>query len=186
MATISPISIASSTGGNWLKEAQESLAASANPAGMLGALQNSRYDNGLKNFLAKSQNAAANLALMAQNSTQSSTELAINAASAAFQKRVAERLAAAEKLNAVPVNFTPPRQLDPVIYFANGSSLDTTTNILTRSDGKQIDATTGKEYVDESALIHMANGAYIDTKKNILVAADGTKYDMLTHLKITA
>ena len=54
---IAPVSAASATAPNWLKEAQESIAASQSPGGLLGALQDARGDPGsLKAFLAKSQN----------------------------------------------------------------------------------------------------------------------------------
>jgi len=82
-------------------------------------------------------------------------------------------------------NYTPPKGLDPVIYFEDGSSLDTTSNILTMSNGKQIDTTTGLEYHDPKDIVSMANGAYLDTKNNILTMSDGTKVDTITGLKIT-
>jgi hypothetical protein len=187
MATIPPVNIASATASNWLKEAQESLLSAANPGGLMGALQNARHANGsIKSFLANSQRTAANLAFVSMNSVEAAGELAAQMASAAIEKRIAERLAAAQNLSKPQKNYTPPRGLDPVIYFANGSTLDTTRNILTLSDGKQIDATTGRDYVDESAVIRMANGAYLDTKNNILVLADGTKIDTITRLIITA
>ena len=49
---------------------------------------------------------------------------------------------------------------------------------MTLSGGKQIDVTTGLEYVDPSSLIRLANGAYIDTKKNVMTEPDGTKIDV--------
>jgi hypothetical protein len=81
-------------------------------------------------------------------------------------------------------NYTPPKTLDPVIFFDNGSSLDTTSNIMTMSDGTQIDTTTGLPYVDPSTIIQMANGAYLDTLANILHEADGTKVDVNTGIKV--
>ena len=72
------------------------------------------------------------------------------------------------KLNPLQTNYTPPKGLDPVIYFEDGSSIDTTSNIMTMASGKQIDTTTGLEYHDPNSIISMANGAYLDTKNNIL------------------
>ena len=46
----------------------------------------------------------------------------------------------------------PANTLDPYIYFPNGSSIDTNTNILTMPDGSQIDTTTGLKYVDPADL----------------------------------
>jgi hypothetical protein len=93
---------------------------------------------------------------------------------AAAQKRQQELAARAQALNPQQTNFTPPAGLDPVIYFEDGTSIDTTTNIMTLPNGKQIDTTTGLEYHDPATIVSMANGAYLDTKNNILTMADGT------------
>jgi hypothetical protein len=186
MAAISSVSIASSTASNWLKEAQSALLASENPGGMMGTLQNSRYAPGsVKSFLATSQSNASNLALISQNTLQAAADLTSQMAAAAVQKRNEERVNAAYNLVKLQTNYTPPKGLDPIVYFGNGSWLDTSKDILTLSDGKQIDTKTGKEYVDEKSLIRMANGAYLDTKNNVLHMADGTKIDSVTGLAIT-
>jgi hypothetical protein len=183
---IAPVNIASSTGTNWLKEAQDSLAASEAPGGMMGALQDARSDPAsIKTFLAKSQNNLYNLALISQTSQQSAGALAAQMANSAAQKRNADQIAFLQKLNPVHSNFNPPTELDPVIYLGDGSSIDTTSNILTMSSGKQIDTTTGLEYHDPKSIVSMANGAYLDTKNNILTMSDGSKIDTVTGLKIT-
>jgi hypothetical protein len=184
MAAVSPI--ASSTAPNWLKEAQESLAASENPGGLLGALQDARYPASLKNFLTKSQAAASNLALINQGTAQSQNTLTLQMADAAAQKRAADKLALQQKLNPQQTNYNPPKQLDSFIYFQDGSSIDTQNNVLTMANGTQIDTTTGLQIIDHSSIISMANGAYLDTKNNILTMADGTRIDTVTGLKITA
>jgi hypothetical protein len=184
MASIPSINIASSTAPNWLQEAQESLILSANPGGIMGALQNSKNPGSLKSFLAKSQNNAMGFALISQGRVEAATSLAAQMGAQAFEKRMAERMEAAQAHARPPKNWTPPKELDPVVYFSNGSSLDTVAGIMTLSDGKQIDITTGKEYLDETFVIRMANGAYIDTKNNILHLANGTKIDTITHLII--
>jgi hypothetical protein len=79
----------------------------------------------------------------------------------------------------------PTNVLDPTIFFADGSTLDTNSNILTRSDGTQIDTTTGAKVIDTSSMIQMANGAYLDTANNILTMPDGTEIDTVTGLKIS-
>jgi hypothetical protein len=186
MAAIAPLSIASSTAPNWLKEAQDANEQAKNSGGMLGALQDSRYPGSIKNFLTKSQNTMANFALIAQGSTTSATTLALQMSDVATQKRLAEKQAQLQKFNAVPVNYNPPRQLDPIIYFDDGSSIDTTANILTKSNGTQIDTTTGLPVVDSKSIINMANGAYLDTKNNIMTLVDGSKIDTISGLKITA
>lgn len=184
MASIPSISIASSTAPNWLLEAQESLIVASNPGGIMGALQHSKNPGSLKAFLAKSQNNANGLSFIAQGAVEASTQLASQMGSQALQKRIADRIAAAQAQSRPPKNFTPPKGLDQVIQFHNGSSLDTVSGIMTMSNGKQIDIKTGKEYVDEASLIRMANGAYLDTKNNILHLANGTKIDTITHLTI--
>ena len=183
MAAVSPI--ASSTAPNWLKEAQESIAASENPGGLLGTLQDARSGSSLKAFLAKSQNAAANLALISQGTASSQNTLTMQMADAAQQKRIQEKLALQQKLNPPQTNLNPPAQLDPFLYFQDGSSIDTQKNILTMANGTQIYTTTGLQIIDQSSIISMANGAYLDTKNNILTMSDGTKIDTVTGLAIT-
>jgi hypothetical protein len=188
MTSIAPTSIASSTASNWLKEAQESIAASENPGGLMGALQNAtRKPGSIKTFLANSQSSATNLALITQSSAQSAGNLAAQMASTAQQKRAADQLALQQKLNPPPpTNYTPAQGLDPVIYFGDGSSIDTGSNIMTMSNGTQIDTTTGLQVIDTSSIVNLANGAYVDTKNNIMTMSDGTKIDTITGLVITA
>ena len=181
---ISPI--ASSTAPNWLKEAQESIAATENPGGLMGMLQDSRYPASIKNFLSKSQETASNLALMAQSSAQAQSTLSLQMSDSAQQKLQQEKIAMLVKLNPQQSNYNPPAQLDPFIYFEDGSSIDTANNIMTMSNGTQIDTTTGMQIIDHSSIISMANGAYLDTKNNILTMSDGTKIDTVTGLKVTA
>jgi hypothetical protein len=183
---ISAVNIASSTGTNWLKEAQDSLAASETPGGMMGALQDARSGSySIKTFLAKSQNNSYALAQISQSSQTSAGALAVQMSNTAAQKRQNELAALAAKLNPPQTNFNPPTELDPVIYFGDGSSVDTTSNIMTLASGTQIDTTTGLQYRDPTSTISMANGAYLDTKNNILTTADGTRIDSVTGLKIT-
>lgn len=183
---ISPINIASATGTNWLKEAQQSIAASESPGGLLGILQDARSDPGsLKSFLAKSQNNMNSLVLITQNSQSAAGALASQMSAAANQKLREERIALAQKMNPQQTNYNPPAELDPVVYFEDGTSIDTTSNIMTLASGKQIDTITGLEYHEPGSLISMANGAYLDTKNNILTMGDGTKIDTVTGLAIT-
>jgi hypothetical protein len=83
---------------------------------------------------------------------------------AAAAKRYNEQVALQVKLNPVHQNYNPPKELDSVIYFDDGASIDTTNNIMTMSNSTQIDTTTGLRYTDPASLISMANGAYLDTK----------------------
>jgi hypothetical protein len=79
----------------------------------------------------------------------------------------------------------PQNVLDPVIYFPDGSTIDTNSNILTMANGTQIDTTTGIKVVDTASLMQLANGAYLDTKNNVLTMPDGSKVDTVTGLKIS-
>ncbi len=152
----------------------------------MGALQDARYSSGsIKTFLAKSQNTMYSLAQIAQSNRTSVGALAAQMSSAAAQKRYAEQVALMAKLNPVHSNFNPPRELDPFIYFEDGSSIDTDRNILTMSNGKQIDTITGLKYHDPKSIISMVNDAYLDTQNNILTMADGTGIDTITGLTIT-
>jgi hypothetical protein len=182
---IAAFNAASATASNWLKEAQESIAASEAPGGMMGALQDARAGYSIKTFLAKSQNNLYAMAQIAQGAQSSAGTLALRMADAAAQKRQDEMAALIAKLNPQQTNYTPPAELDPVIYFEDGSSIDTSRNILTRVDGKQFDTVTGLEYHEPGSIVSMANGAYLDTKNNILTMSDGTKVDTVTGLKIT-
>jgi hypothetical protein len=184
---IASVNAASSTATNWLKEAQENIAASANPGGLLGTLQDATQNPGsLKSFLAKSQNQAAALAMISSNSQTSSSALISQMAATAANKRMEERLALQAKFNPQQENFNPPKTLDPVIFFDDGLSLDTTTNIMTLANGTQIDTTTGLQVVDPASIIQMANGAYLNTSTNIMTLSDGTKIDTVTGLVVTA
>jgi hypothetical protein len=183
---IASVNAASATSPNWLKEAQDSLAAAESPGGMMGALQDARSgSSSIKAFLAKSQNTSYSLAQIAQNSQQSAGALAAQMSAAANQKLRDERVALAQKMNPQQTNYNPPAELDPVIYFEDGGSIDTTSNILTMSNGTQIDTTTGLQYHDPGSIVSMANGAYLDTQNNILTMSDGTQIDAVTGLKIT-
>jgi hypothetical protein len=184
---VSSINIASSTATNWLKEAQESLAAAANPGGLLGTLQGAATSKpgSLKQFFVNSQNAANGLSLISSNTQQAVFNMILQQAQEAQEKRRADRLAQLLAQSAQSTNYTPPRELDPIIYFEDGTTLDTVNNIFTNVDGKQIDAVTGQPYIEPGSLIQMANGAYLDTKNNILTLTDGTKIDTITGIVIT-
>ena len=155
----------------------------------MGALQNSKYANGsIGTFLYNSQNNAYALASISQNAVLDAGQLYAQMAAANGQKAAQERALAYANLISPPpqTNYTPPRQLDPIIFNNDGSSLDTTSNIMTLSNGTQIDITTGLQHVDPKSIIQLANGAYLDTNKNILHEADGTQVDATTGIKVSA
>src|SRR5262245_116542 len=110
---IAAFNAASSTGPNWLKEAQESIAASEAPGGMMGALQDARSGSySIKTFLAKSQNTLYAMAQIAQSAQTSASALTVQMSQTAAQKRGEELAARAAKLNPQQTNFTPPANRD--------------------------------------------------------------------------
>jgi hypothetical protein len=188
MATIAAVNASSATSSNWLKEAQAALVAAQNPAGLIGALDaaSKSTPGTIASYLAASQKTANNLSLISQNSQTQANNLMLQMGDAAAQKRADEQVALMAKLNPVQKNFSPSQGLDPVVYFEDGSTIDTAANILTMANGFQIDTITGLEYFEPGSIISMANGAYLNTIKNILTMADGTKIDTITGLTITA
>jgi hypothetical protein len=79
----------------------------------------------------------------------------------------------------------PAKNVNPFVYLPDGSTIDTVSNIMTRSDGTQYDITTGAKFIDPADVIQMANGAYLNTKTNILTMSDGTQIDTVTGLKVS-
>jgi hypothetical protein len=190
MTAIPSISIASSTSPNWLAEAQTAL--QATDGGMMGALQTASTAStgpagSIKSFLATSQSNADAFASIAQSSVQAAGQFYAQLAATEGQQAAQDRQAKEAALLDPPAqtNFTPPRELDPVVYYDDGSSLNTTSNIMTLSNGSQIDITTGLPYVDPKSVITMANGAYLDITNNILHEADGTRIDATTGLTLS-
>ena len=56
-----------------------------------------------------------------QSTQSSAATLALQMADAAQAKRMQEKLALQQKFNQQPTNYNPPTELDPVIYFEDGS-----------------------------------------------------------------
>ena len=190
LAPIATQSIASSTSPNWLAEAQSAIASADSSGGMMGALQSASQTNSpgsISSFLVNSQNEANSLASIMQSSLQDQGQLYAQMAAAQGQKAAQDRFQKEAALLNPPTqtNFTPPKQLDPIVFYDDGSSLDTTSNIMTLSNGSQIDVTTGLSYVDPKSLVDLGNGAYLNTSTNIMTEADGTKMDATTGLKVS-
>lgn len=174
-----------SSSSNWLNDTFAAIKNSQHSGGMLGALENSG-DGSLGSFLSQSSAISGNLALITQNSTTSAGSFYSQIAQQNQQNLANKKLEQAfEDLQRTQKMVQTENVLDPVVFFGDGSSLDTNSNILTMSDGTQYDATTGAKYVDPSFIIQMANGAYLDTKNNILTMSDGTKIDTVTGMKVS-
>jgi hypothetical protein len=170
---------------DWIGETIVAIQNSANLGGILGALGNSG-DGSIDSFLGQNSINAGNLALISQNSVTNASAFYAQIASQNQEQHNKEVLQKVLKdLTASQNQVKAENVLDPVIYFSDGTTIDTESNIMTRPDGTQYDTTTGAKYVDPSFIIQMANGAYLDTKNNILTLADGTQIDTVTGLKVS-
>lgn len=169
--------------GSWISTVWD--AASGQSSGMMGALQGSKkYRLGsLKGYLASQASGAVALSTIAQTGVTDRTTLAMQQNDAAMMKRVAERMALQKKMN--PPSPPPPPKLDSMIYFKDGSTLDTVNNVITMVNGKKIDAITGTDWIDPKSIVNLANGSYLNTATNILTLPNGTKIDTVTGLVIS-
>lgn len=176
------------TTANWLAGALEDIRNSQLVGGMMGALGTAAKSKpgSISSFLNNNSTLSTQFALINQNSTVSATTLALQMGDAVKQAAAdAKMKKAIEDFSAASHAVQPKNVLDPVIYFEDGSTLDTNANILTNSKGKKFDALTGRPYTDPAAIIQMANGAYLDTMNNILTMPDGSQIDTITGLVIS-
>ena len=176
-----------STGGaaNWMSDAMTAIQNQQNEGGLLGMLQNSGGDGSISSFLSASSNLAGNLATISQSNVTSAGSLFAQMAASNQQKQQAQKLQQSlDQLSAQQQIVQPKNVLDPIIYFPNGSTIDTTSNIMTMPDGTQYDITTGLKYTDPNSIMQIAGGASLNTSTNILTIADGTQIDTVTGLKV--
>jgi hypothetical protein len=180
-------SATASASANWLGNTYAAIQSEQNPSGLLGMLQNSGGNGSLTSFLNQSSSFASDLATISQTSVTNAGSLVAQIAATNQQKINAQKLKdSLDQLSQTQQAVLPKNVLDPTIYFANGSTLDTNSNILTMPDGTQYDTTTGAKYVDPASIMQLTNGAYLNTQTNILTMADGTQIDTVTGLKVSA
>jgi hypothetical protein len=181
-------SAGSSMATNWLADTITAIKNNQNQGGLLGMLQNAATSDGsINSFLRQSSNSANALATISQTSLTNASSLVAQIAANNMQQANAKKLQdALNQLTAKQQEVQPKNTLDPVIYFADGSTIDTTSNILTETDGTQYDITTGLKYVDTSSIVQLGNGDYLNTKTNIMTLADGTQIDTVTGLTVPA
>jgi len=149
-------------------------------------LANAGGDGSVDSFLNQSSTISNQLALISQNNVGSTGSFIAQIAAQTSQERNDKKAQEAiDALTASQQAVQPKNVLDPTIFLPNGTTIDTSSNIMTMPDGTQYDTTTGAKYVDPASIIQLANGAYLDTKNNILTLADGTKIDTVTGLKIS-
>jgi hypothetical protein len=170
---------------DWIGETITAIQNSANLGGILGALASSG-DGSIDSFLGQNATNASNFALISQNSVTNASSFYAQIASQNQDQRGQELLKKVfADLKRSQNQVKPENVLDPVIYFSDGTTIDTENNIMTKPDGTQYDTVTGALYVDPSYIIQLSGGSYLDTKNNILTLADGTKIDTVTGLKIS-
>jgi hypothetical protein len=182
LASVS-MSISSTGSGGWIVSAM--AASQSSLGGVFGALT-SGNDGSIGSFLGQASGYANTFANISQNTVSSSTNFyaQIAAQNQAMQQQQQLQQALTDLANQQAM-VQPQNTLDPFIYFANGSSLDTTNNILTMSDGSQIDTTTGLPYVNPANIVDLGGGSYLNSSTNVITLADGTKIDAVTGLKVT-
>ena len=168
-------SAAAGTTASWMNSAETAIQASQDAGGLLGMLQNAA--DGTSVFAG----AANTFASITTNNTTAASQFYAQIAAQRIQKEQAQDDAAKQA-----AMIKPESMLEPIIYLDNGTSLDTTSNILTMSDGTQYDALTGAKYVDPTQLTEMPDGSTLDTKNNILTMTNGTQIDTVTGLTITS
>jgi hypothetical protein len=171
---------------NWLAPTITAIKNQANEGGLLGMLDSAGGDGSIGSFLSKSSATAGSFAAISQNSVSNASSLIAQIASQHIQDANAKKLQdALASLSATQQMVQAKNVLDPVIYFQDGSTIDTNSNILTMANGTQIDTTTGLKVVDTSSIMQLANGAYLNTATNILTMADGTQIDTVTGLTVS-
>jgi hypothetical protein len=172
-------------GSDWIASTWTAIKNQQESGGIMGALQNSGKGSSLSSVMSRTASTANAFALISQSSVSNASSLLtqiIAQRQEAEANKLFDKLTA--ELQAQHDTVKPKNVLDSYIYFDNGSMLDTNSNVLTLSDGKQIDAITGAEVIDPASIIQMANGAYLNTSTNILTMPDGTKIDMVTGLTV--
>jgi hypothetical protein len=179
------MSSSSSSGSNWLGSAMTAIKNAQNQGGLLGMLQDAANGSS-SSFLAQNASFANDMAQISQTSVTSASSFYAQIATQNIQDRNAEVLQKTFGALTQSQNMVQAKNvLGPVIYFSDGTTIDTNANIMTKPDGTQYDTTTGAKYVDPASIIQMANGAYLDTQNNILTLADGTQIDTVTGLTIS-
>ena len=188
MSAITPVAYAAlfSSGSNWLADTMTAIQNDNNAGGLFAMLDSAGGDGSIGNFLDRSATSADAFATISQTGVSNASALIARIAADNLRKAYEEKLSKAfADLAATQKMVSQKNVLDEVIYFADGSTIDTVNNIMTRADGTQYDTTTGARYVDPSSIIQMANGAYLDTKNNILTMPDGTRIDTVTGLTVS-
>lgn len=168
-------------GTNWIADSMKMIQEAQTSGGMLGALEDAGGDP-----FVTAANVANALATISQTRVTDYSKLVSQMAAKVLSERSnkkAEQML--KELEAAKTMVQPKNVLDSIIYFEDGSTIDTVANIMTNPKGEQFDTLTGAPYNDPAAIIQLANGAYINTMTNIMTMPDGTRIDMVTGLVIS-
>lgn len=172
-------------GSDWIASTATAKKNALHSAGMLGALENSGKGVTINSFLSSSAAFANNFATIAQSAVTGSGAIYAQIASQNQEQAAAKKTQEVlDALSAEQQKVKPKSNLDAFIYLGDGVTIDTVNNILTKSDGSQIDILTGAEYFDPAAIIQLGGGSYLNTQTNIMTLADGTKIDTVTGLQV--
>ncbi len=170
-----------STQGSWLGDAENSILQSQNSSnGLIGMLQGAADGTGT------SITDASNMfASISSDSNTASVNFYVQLAAQRQQQEQADQIQKLQDQMQQQASMVQPTNVLPsTIYLDNGTSLDTTTNILTMQDGTQYDVTTGALYVDPSQVQQLPGGGWIDMKNNIMHTPSGMQIDTVTGLTI--
>jgi hypothetical protein len=186
-SSIIGVGSSSSSSSNWIASTITAIQSEQNEGGLLGMLSNAASNDGsINSFLSQSSDTANFLATISQTSITNAGSLAAQIAASNQQQAATQKLQ--DSLNQATAQqqmVQPKSMLDPVIYFPDGSTIDTVNNIMTMPDGTQYDTTTGAKYVDPASIQQLGNGAYLNTSTNIMTLADGTQIDTVTGLTVS-
>jgi hypothetical protein len=175
-----------SSKSDWLSSTETAIKNSQNQAGIMGALNSLSRSGGsgsIGSFLSSSKAFAGNFATIAQSTVSKYGSYYAQIANQNQQKAAKKKLLDALKALNKP---KPPQnaKLDPTLFLGNGVTVDTQSNIMTLTNGTQIDITTGAKVVNSADIVQMGNGAYLNTATNIMTLSDGTEIDTVTGLKV--
>ena len=184
------LSSSSDPSASWLSDTETAIQNQASQGGLLGMLSNAaagNNDGSVNSFLTNSSSTANAFATIAQTSISNMSSLIVQESDGRTNRRPPRNSNKPRRTHKrlQQQNVQPTNTLDPFIYFSDGTSIDTTNNIMTMPDGTQYDTTTGAKYVNPADIIQMANGAYLDTQNNILTMSDGTQIDTVTGLTVS-
>lgn len=172
---------------SWIGDTFTAIQNESSSAGIMGALQSMSASHGsASSLISQTKSAANNFSLISQSSVTNTSSFYAQIAAQNQSDQANQQLQKAlDSLTKQQQMVQQKNTLPSVIYFSNGSSLDTNSQIMTMTDGTQYDVTTGAKYVDPADILEMANGAYLNTSTHIMTMSDGTQINTITGLQVS-